>query len=72
MEELKEVRRLVYQEEEEILSALAEQLAIERAKWLNSRQNNDWDERQTTPIEKRSMADHLFGGLVRRGGNKDA
>ncbi|GJM41370.1 MAG: prephenate dehydrogenase [Ardenticatenaceae bacterium] len=71
MAELKAVRRLVYDEEDEILAALAEQMAIERGKWLDSRQNNDWDERQTAPIERRSMADHLFGGLIRRGDKKD-
>jgi prephenate dehydrogenase len=72
MEELKAVRRLVYQEEEEILAALTEQLAIERTKWLDSREKNDWDERHAQPIEKRSLSEHLFGGLVRRGGDKDA
>ena len=70
--ELKEVRRLVYSEEQEILAALAEQLAIERAKWLDSREKNDWDERQSPPIERRSMASHLFGSFVSRSGDKDA
>ena len=70
--ELKEVRRLVYSEEQEILAALAEQLALERAKWLDSREKNDWDERQSPPIERRSMASHLFGSFVTRSGDKDA
>ncbi|WP_420641930.1 prephenate dehydrogenase [Candidatus Leptofilum sp.] len=72
MAELKAVRRLVHDEEAEILAALAEQMGIERDKWLDSRQKNDWDERQSPPIERRSMADHLLGGLARRGGRKDA
>ncbi|MBK7894307.1 MAG: prephenate dehydrogenase [Anaerolineaceae bacterium] len=72
MAELKNVRRLVYEDQEEILAALSEQMAIERAKWLQSRQENDWDERQSPPIERRGMAEHLFGGWITRGGDKDA
>ncbi|WP_420627239.1 prephenate dehydrogenase [Candidatus Leptofilum sp.] len=72
MEELMAVRRLVDEEEEEILTALTEQMASERSKWLNAREENSWDERQSPPVERRSIAEHLFGGLVRRGDKKDA
>lgn len=67
MDELKAVRRLIYEENNELLTALTEQLAIEREKWLLSREKNDWDERKSPPIRSRSMGEHLFGGLARRG-----
>ncbi len=70
-DELKAVRRLIYEENEEILAALTEQLAIEREKWLLARQKNDWDERTSPPIRPRSMSEHLFGGLARRGNDSD-
>ncbi len=71
LDELKTVRRLVAEENEEILSAYAEQLATEREKWLQARQKNDWDERRSPPIRPRTMSEHLFGGLARRGEDKD-
>lgn len=71
MESLRSIRRLVYDENEEILAALAEQLSIERQKWLKARQKNDWDERKSPPIRPRTMSEHLFGGLVRRGDDGD-
>ncbi len=66
LSELKALRRLIFEENEEVLSALTDQLAVEREKWLISRQKNDWDERKSPPIKPRSMTEHLFGGLVRR------
>lgn len=71
LDELKTVRRLVAEENEELLSAYAEQLATEREKWLQARQKNDWDERRSPPIRPRTMSEHLFGGLARRGEDKD-
>lgn len=71
LDELKTVRRLVAEENEELLSAYAEQLASEREKWLQARQKNDWDERRSPPIRPRTMSEHLFGGLARRGEDKD-
>ncbi len=66
IEEMKAVRRLVYEENDELLTALTDQLAIEREKWFLSREKNDWDERKSPPIRSRSMGEHLFGGLARR------
>jgi prephenate dehydrogenase len=71
LDELKTVRRLVAEENEELLSAYAEQLATEREKWLQARQKNDWDERRSPPIRPRTMSEHLFGGLARRGEDND-
>jgi prephenate dehydrogenase len=66
MEELQAVRRLVYEENDEILTALTEQLSIEREKWLISREENNWDERPTPPMRHRSIGENLFGSLARR------
>jgi len=71
LDELKTVRLLVAEENEELLSAYAEQLATEREKWLQARQKNDWDERRSPPIRPRTMSEHLFGGLARRGEDDD-
>jgi prephenate dehydrogenase len=70
-DELKTIRRLIHEENDEVLTALAEQLAIERGKWLDSRQKNDWDERRSPPIRPRTMSEHLFGGLAPRGDDAD-
>lgn len=71
MDELKTVRRLIYEENDEVFAAMTEQLATEREKWLNARQKNDWDERRSPPIRPRTMSEHLFGGLARRGEGDD-
>jgi len=71
MDELKAVRRLIYEENDEILAALTEQLSVEREKWLDARQENDWDERRSPPIRPRTMGEHLFGGFARRGDDDD-
>ena len=66
MEEMKTVRRLVDEENGELLAAFTMQLASEREKWLIARQKNDWDERKSPPIRPRTMSQHLFGGLARQ------
>lgn len=71
LDELKTVRRLIAEENDEVLAALTEQLATEREKWLHDRQKNDWDERRSPPIRPRTMSEHLFGGFARRGEDKD-
>lgn len=71
LDELKTVRRLIAEENDEVLAALAEQLATEREKWLYDRQKNDWDERRSPPIRPRTMSEHLFGGFARRGEDED-
>lgn len=71
LDELKTMRRLIAEENDEVLAALTEQLATEREKWLHDRQKNDWDERRSPPIRPRTMSEHLFGGFARRGEDKD-
>ncbi|PID85836.1 MAG: hypothetical protein CSB13_05960 [Chloroflexi bacterium] len=38
------LRRQIYEGEEEILAAMVDGIAVERAKWLRERQKNDWVE----------------------------
>lgn len=71
MDELKAVRRLIYEENDEVFLALTEQLATEREKWINARQKNDWDERRSPPIRPRTISQHLFGGFARQGDDDD-
>lgn len=71
MDELKVVRRLIYEENDEVLTALTEQLATEREKWLTARQKNDWDERKSPPIRPRTLSQHLLGGLAPQGDGDD-
>ena len=71
MDELKMVRRLIYEENDEVLTALTEQLAAEREKWLDSRQKNDWDERKSPPIRPRTLSQHLLGGFAQQGDDDD-
>lgn len=66
LESMRMVRELVYQENDEMLAALAEQLATEREKWFNARQKNDWDERKSPPIRPRTLSQHLLGGFARQ------
>ncbi|MBX3059724.1 MAG: prephenate dehydrogenase [Anaerolineae bacterium] len=62
--ELTTLRRLVYESEPQLLTAVFEELADERDKWLLKRQDNDWDERTMPPIERQSMMGHMLGGLA--------
>ncbi len=71
LDELKTLRHLIYEENDEVLIALIEQLAAEQEKWMNAREKNDWDERKSPPIRPRTMSEHLFGGLARRGDEDD-
>ncbi|NJN54994.1 MAG: hypothetical protein HC804_09695 [Anaerolineae bacterium] len=72
--ELTTLRRLVYESEPQVLTAVFEELANERDKWLLRRQDNEWDERSAMPdIERPSLMGHMLGGLspdARKKGNK--
>lgn len=72
--ELTTLRRLVYEGEPQLLTAVLEELANERDKWLLKRQDNEWDERTMPDIERPSMMGHMLGGLApdakKKGGSK--
>ncbi|HRQ41747.1 MAG TPA: prephenate dehydrogenase [Chloroflexota bacterium] len=62
--ELTTLRRLVYESEPQLLTAVFEELAHERDRWLLKRQDNEWDERTMPDIERPSMMGHMLGGLA--------
>jgi prephenate dehydrogenase len=74
IQELSTLRRLVYEAEPQVLTAVFEELANERDKWLLKRQDNDWDERTMPEIDRPSMMGHMLGGLApdtrKKGGNR--
>ncbi len=62
--ELHNLRRLIYEGEPEVMTAMLEKLSNERDKWLLKRQENDWDERDRPDVRQPSMMAHMFGGLA--------
>lgn len=71
MEEMKRVRYLIHEENEEVLAALAEQISVEREKWMIVREKNDWDERRSPKLRPRTMSEHFLGGLASRNEEED-
>jgi hypothetical protein len=65
MEALKGVRQRVAEGDGEQLAAFLEQLSIERDKWLQQRQENEWDEVVRTEHKPRGLMEQFLG---RRGG----
>lgn len=72
LKELTEVRRWVAEGELERLELILDELAIERARWLHSRAQNDWMEDDDKPDlnQMGGIGGQFFGMLGRRGGDK--
>ena len=72
LNELKEVRRWVAEGELERLDLILDELAIERARWLNNRTKNDWTEDVGRPAlnQRGGIGGQLFGMFGRRGKDK--
>jgi prephenate dehydrogenase len=72
LNELKEVRRWVAEGELERLDLILDELAIERARWLNNRTKNDWTEDVGRPDlnQMGGIGGQLFGMFGRRGKDK--
>lgn len=64
MEELKQMRRWIYEGEEEVLAAVLTELDLQREAWLRERAVNDWLEAKTPDLEQRGFAQLMFGGLA--------
>ncbi|MFQ5419773.1 MAG: prephenate dehydrogenase [Anaerolineae bacterium] len=62
--ELEEVRRLVFDGDEEILTAMLEQIDIERERWLRERAKNEWLEVETPDVALPGLAQQAFGSLA--------
>jgi len=73
IDELKMLRKQVYEGEEEILTATLEGLADDRDKWLRDRQKNDWVEGDASDIDTSLGASRFLGAFGQRGkGKKEA
>jgi hypothetical protein len=61
--ELNDLRRIIYESDPAVVTAVFEHAGTERAKWLLKREDNEWDEKGQK-IEHMSMMGHLFGGMA--------
>jgi prephenate dehydrogenase len=66
LEELKQMRSWVADEEEEVLTAVLAELAGQREGWLIRRAENNWVEVSAPNFDRRSFTEQMFGGLARR------
>ena len=64
MGELQQMRRWIYDEENELLSAYLQELEGERQQWLRQRERNDWVEMKTTHIPNQGFAEQMLGTFV--------
>lgn len=66
VEELQEIRRWVYRDEVETLTAVLIDQERKRIGWLKDRRQNEWAEAKMPDIEHRSLGEHLLGRWGRR------
>jgi prephenate dehydrogenase len=59
-------RRLVHEDDSEILTASLENLFIARSEWLASREENDWIEGKLPEVEQDSWSSYFLGALGKR------
>lgn len=64
MKELTELRRIIYDSDPAVVTAVIEDVAYERDRWLLKRQDNEWDEDPGPNFDNPSMMGQLFGGFV--------
>lgn len=62
--ELNTLRRLLYEDEPQVMTAVLADLSQEREKWLHKRRQNNWDERTMPDLEHPGMFGHMLGGLA--------
>ncbi len=65
-DELKVMRRLVQEGEEELLAAMMSAAFMDRAAWLEQREKNNWEEVETPDMESFSLSSHFLGSLASR------
>lgn len=62
--ELQEMRRLIQQEEKEVLLATMEDLQNRRGKWLADRAKNNWVEIDAQDVDSRSLSEQMLGSWL--------
>lgn len=70
-EEIQNMRRWVHQGDLERMSAYMEQLSIERQKWLNQREKNDWEEKILPEYEPPTFSQQLLGNRFGSGRDEE-
>ena len=70
MVEITDLRRLVYEGNAEVLTALLEEMDEHRVRWLHERSENNWLEGKDPDIEFPGMGQRFLGGLANLGGNR--
>ena len=64
MGELQQIRRWIYDDENQLLAAYLEELQSERRRWLRQRAKNDWVEAKGPNISNQSFAEQMLGTFV--------
>ncbi len=70
MAELDGLRRVVYEGNPEVLTAVIEEMNHSRVRWLHERSENDWLEITDPGIEMPGISQRFLGGLTNLGGNR--
>ena len=68
--EIDQMRRLVYDGNLELLTAVLVEMEISRAKWLRERRKNDWFEIKEADVDVPGLGQRFLGSLTNLGGNR--
>lgn len=68
--EIDNLRRLIYDGNGEILTALLDEMDVKRATWLHERMENDWLEDDQSATDLPGITQRLFGSLGSLGGSR--
>ncbi len=68
--EINVMRRLIHDGNLELLTAVLDEMEINRAEWLHERRQNDWSEIKETNVDVPGVGQRFLGGLANLGGNR--
>lgn len=68
--EINNIRRLVYDNNADVLNAYVDEMDESRARWLHERSENDWFEIKESGVELPGMGQRFLGSLGNLGGNR--
>lgn len=64
LEELADMRRLIYEADREMIDLTLGQLLIERERWIKERAQNEWVEDVEQKVKGSSVSEHFLGGWL--------
>lgn len=64
LEELADLRRLIYEADREMIDLTLGQLLIERERWIKERAQNEWVEDVEQKVKGSSVSEHFLGGWL--------